>query len=481
MPEIPYEKEKFNKGITNAQTRTGKKNNERKGTQSARRIEPSNMDNVVLEKESTEDEGSQNWIGDAANWFYKYESTREWLRQKNIKEGTIKGYQNAMACYCEWRGIDPDGLAGEVEQLGKARALKHIQGLLSDYQEHLKTVRLNDGTGYAHGTIKLHVTALKSFYSIIFGHKILVKLRVNANERKNDKHIPDRLELRRILDVCDFPGKTLTLFQATTGMRVGDMVSLRIKDVEPALSDDTGFFPVWYTPEKNGSSTGKIFTIVPPCATTLLRQYLKLRKAEGEVFGPDTPTFVSSRKANTPISKGQVNYNFKKAVKAAGILSDMQMQAGVKLSDKELRSYFFNTLEGAGMQSRIVQYMGAHTVEYNSAYQHINIDLAIKEYRKYIGSIDPFYDADKEEAIVRAESLEARIESLAQRMEKLETGLYSREVAQAFSALTGVGCETEIVSSRRKLDECMDEGCLFMSHLGDDRYLIVKQGVKQDG
>lgn len=414
-------------------------------------------------------------------WFDKYASTKEWLRQKSIEPGTLSSYRLAMIPYCEWRGTDPDGLAEEVGSLGRDMALKGVQGQLSDYQEHLKTVRLENGTGYAQGTIKLHVTALKSFYSVVFGHKIIAKLRVNANVRKNETHIPNRLELRRILDTCDLRGKTLTLFQATTGMRVGDMVSLRVKDVEPALSDDTEFFPVWYTPQKNGKSTGRIFTLLPPCATALLRQYLRLRQTEGEEFGPETPAFVSNRNDGTPISTGQVNYHFKKAVKAAGILSDMEARAGVKLSDKGLRSYFFNTLEGAGMQRRIVQYMGAHTVEYISAYQRITVEQATEEYRRHLGSIDPFYDEEKEAAVRRAESLENEMETLKERMDKLETGQYAKQLVQELSGIRDGSCEGEIVSDSRKLERCIAEGCFFMFPIGEDRYFVCKKGVKQDG
>ena len=418
---------------------------------------------------------------DVMEWYSTYESTREWARQKSMKPRTLLSYSLAMRCYCEWRRMDPDGLREEILRLGDREAQNYIRGQLSDFQDYLMESKLPDGTKYAESMITYRVAAMLSFYSVVLGHPIKVNFKVNMNNRKRDQHIPTRLELRKILDCCDLRGKTFILFQATTGFRVGDMLSLCIKDVEPALDDKTDFFTINYVPEKNGKSTKERITVVPPCTVKLLRQYLRIRQDKGEKFVSNTPVFVPNMGGKTPISQNQVNEIIKAAVQKSGIFTDMQKQAGVCLRSHQLRAYFINCLKQDGMANDFVDYMSAHVIKYNGAYWSSPRETLINEYRKHVNAVDPYYDEEKEEAIQRAESLEAQVEDLYKRMERMEDERYSQEISRMFSHFMGGKCEPEIVSDRKTLDKYIAEGCILFPTFEKNRYFVIRPGGEPDG
>lgn len=411
---------------------------------------------------------------DTTEWAKQYASFNKWMDRKSLGPKTEKKYAAALRAYCVYRGMDPDELSNEVKQLGPLAAEEKVGNDLSKYQYVLKDVKLRDGTAYADGSIKSLVVALLSYYSTVFGHRVQVPIRVNPKIRKVRQYIPTRLELRKILSCCNMNEKAIILFQATTGFRIGDMLALKIRDIDGIYDKEKEYLPITYLAEKTGKSTGERITVVPPCTLDLLRDYLRIRADKGEVLQSDTPLFVSNKKSGKPITSVQVNNILKSAVHKAGILSDTQKESGVKVTSHRLRSYFINWLTQGGMPKYYVEYMAGHTVDYNGAYFDVSAQILIDEYRKHVHAVDPFFDEEKAESINNYISMKDTVAYLRERVENIETAKASEMYLQALDKLNGTQKDHHILSTPDEIDGYKAKGYIIVPIPNSTKHLAIR-------
>lgn len=412
----------------------------------------------------------------AKEWLSEYASSKEWLRHKNLSDSTIRRYYSSLMAYCEFRGMDPDGLSKEVERMGREKAIKEVPGFLADYQEHLKEQTLPDGTKYADGTIKGHVTALMSYYSTVLGTRLIVSIKVNPKRKKVKSHIPERTEMRRILSYCSLREKAPILFQYTTGMRIGDMLSLRIKHVEALMEETVDYIPLTYLAEKTGKHTGECTTVIPPCTVDVMRQYLHMREMAGEELGPDTPLFTSNKSTGKPITSVQINNILRAAVKKSEIISKMKESQGYKVSSHQLRAAFCNCLKHGGMNPEYVEHMMGHTSfdPYNGAYERFPPHMLVNAYKEHINCIDPFFDEEKEEALHQVKIYTEEVSDLKEQMKTLETRQVSHELSSPLSMLFGEAMETQLVHDAADLEEYKNKGWTCVPVWGGKKQLLFR-------
>ncbi|MDD4281933.1 MAG: site-specific integrase, partial [Candidatus Methanofastidiosa archaeon] len=325
----------------------------------------------------------------ARAWFESYQATRDWITYKDLAFRTLNNYHEGMEKYCAFRSKDPDELRAEVIALqGSATVSNTVAKHIVDFQRHLLETGNSNGTPYAAGTILNYKTAAQSFYSHILGHKISVTPMVSRTERSRDKHIPTREEFRRMLDASDAMGRLYMLFQALTGVRIGDMLRMTIADVQGALQEETEYLLIPYSPQKRGKTIGKRHTVLPPPGVDALRAFLQYRQQKGEAFTSATPLFPSSKNPGKSISSSQINNIIREAERKAGILSPLDRERNVKLTSHELRAYFSNCMENAGMVKSHIDYMIGHkTDDYHKAYLQITPDTIIGDYKQFLWAV----------------------------------------------------------------------------------------------
>jgi integrase len=130
--------------------------------------------------------------------------------------------------------LDPDGLRDEFRGNIDTDTVTQISHHLTGFEQMLLDKKLPNGTNYAGKTIVSVRLSVQSFYSYTFGVKFNVSTGT-TKQNKRPKHIPTRLELRKMLDCCKLRDKTLILMQASTGMRARDLLKTRVGDIDNIL------------------------------------------------------------------------------------------------------------------------------------------------------------------------------------------------------------------------------------------------------
>jgi integrase len=389
----------------------------------------------------------------AEEWYNSFESTKDWCSYKGLSRGSIEAYYMGLKTYCEYRNKTPDELRSEVLSIGNGEsAAGHASKLLVDYQKYLVKLKTKRGTPFSPSAVLSYKNAAQSFYAFILNHKISVPNQVAKGERARDKHIPTREELRRMVDLCDVRETAYLLCQASTGLRIGDMLALTIGKVKDVLKEETEYVVIGYVPQKRGNIIGPRHTILPPFGVKAVRNYLNLRKEIGEEFHSWTPLFPSPMNRDEPIVAAQINKIIKRVVQEAGILTPMEVEDHVKLTSQELRAYFGNCLENAGMIRSHVDYMMAHkTNNYFGAYLNITPKMILADYKEYLWAVDPYYDAEKQKIIEECDSLQGRLDMHEKRLEMLESVQVENVHARTLSGDDNGKWEVRILSNEAEI------------------------------
>lgn len=137
------------------------------------------------------------------------------VRKANLSLRTEQTYQGWLKRYLEWRkGADPR----ETPEQG-------IEGFL----EHLAVEQL-----VAYGTQRQALNALHFFYKHALGMDLEKLHYLRARERKRLPVVLTPEEVRRILDVMQGTPALMAKIAYGGGLRVSELIRLRIKDVDPA-------------------------------------------------------------------------------------------------------------------------------------------------------------------------------------------------------------------------------------------------------
>jgi integrase/recombinase XerD len=163
------------------------------------------------------------------------------LRMNNPSPRTMQSIEHVLKCANEFTGK-------QLDKAGWADLMEYIEHMQKD--------------GYKHSSIALHKSKLKQFYLFCFEET------ENTEYRKIAKRLSDHIEkknlspmdiltsedIKRVLNVSSHERErciVASLFES--GMRVGELLNLRIKDVQ---MDEIKQEVIFHIPELPGSKTG---------------------------------------------------------------------------------------------------------------------------------------------------------------------------------------------------------------------------------
>ena len=120
-----------------------------------------------------------------------------------------------------------------------------------------------------------HVNALKLFFDdndVTFSRRVLNQLKAKNNQAISWENTPSNEQIRRITEYMPIHGKTMTLILASSGMRVGALVQLKLEDVDLDMEPVKLRIRAEYTKSKQ-----KRITFISPEAKEALLEWLKYR------------------------------------------------------------------------------------------------------------------------------------------------------------------------------------------------------------
>jgi integrase len=120
-----------------------------------------------------------------------------------------------------------------------------------------------------------HVNALKLFFDdsdVMFSRRVLNQLKAKNNKAISWENTPSNEQIKRVIEYMPIHGKAMTLMLASSGMRVGALVQLKLEDVDLNTEPVRIRIRAQYTKSKQ-----KRITFISPEAKEALLEWLKYR------------------------------------------------------------------------------------------------------------------------------------------------------------------------------------------------------------
>jgi len=240
-------------------------------------------------------------------------------------------------------------------------------------------------------------------------------------------------EIRRLLDIADERMRTVILLLASTGMRIGAIPGLRLRNIEKVEIDAaTSIYKIMVY---EGFKEEYITFTTPEC-TVAIDSYLKMRERYGEKLNTNSFVIREQFDVRDPFAISKC-----KEVKAntlTGKLIDLAVRAGIR--QKELlegkphgtirndvpithgfRKFFTSQLVKSDLKSELRWLLEGHNLKANDpAYVRTQEEDLLEQYQKGIDNltIDP---ANRLKRTVETLKIEkSRIDGLEAKIQKLE-------------------------------------------------------------
>lgn len=252
-------------------------------------------------------------------------------------------------------------------------------------------IRWHREKGNATSTQRLRATQLKRWtrvngLGVNWDLIIIPRVRPVVSDRA-----PTKTELRLLTSYGRSWMLPTTLTLASSGMRVGSLIKLRLKHLNLESFPDIAIIEV-----PPGATKGGIgyYTAITPEAREALVKSLERRREKGEDLGPESPLLKSPN--NDGITYVAVRHAWVKMLKGAGLIE--KSHGTYVLHIHTLRKFFRSQVEGALTKSIREALMGHLTAEYlDRNYLRIPEDTLALEYRKTIPALTVFEDVMSEE------------------------------------------------------------------------------------
>jgi integrase len=157
--------------------------------------------------------------------------------------------------------------------------------LVSDYLMYIK-----NNKNLSTSTILVAYSTIKKFYSVNRVRLDWDHLK-HFKESSRKKRIEDRLytkeEIDQMLIHADLRDKVVIYTLLSTGMRVGGLAGIQIKDIEYIEQYKLYKFTV-YANDKDSIEERYVTYCTPECAE-IIKKYLKFREMQGDILKPNSP------------------------------------------------------------------------------------------------------------------------------------------------------------------------------------------------
>ena len=240
-----------------------------------------------------------------------------------------------MLIYPELRGLKGKALRSRLNEL----SVRYVQED-RDFRKDLILFR-KYLSGKSPNTLNQRITMVKRFLEdngIEFPRVFLRNLHGKGGEAISDERVPTAEEIRRIVEYMPIHAKTLTLVLASSGMRIGEALQLRVEDVD--LKSEPARINIRASYTKTGR---KRFTFISTEARDQLEEWLRYRKEFIELskrrFGAKK-RLVDRSDRLFPFSFNNFNQIWANALRKAGLYERDRETGRITLRPHNLRKFF---------------------------------------------------------------------------------------------------------------------------------------------
>jgi integrase len=314
-----------------------------------------------------------NW--EAHEWRMQHRANVEAQLKRFLervgRRGSSKSVENAlyhMSVFCSFLKLEPDEIPRHVKKEGVYEVLDEFVGWL-----------VKD-CGVAPHTLKNSLSISKKFLRLS-GFEVsndVLRSRVDMPRMfaKTVDRAPTLDELRRILLHTNSRGKAMVSMLASSGMRIGELLSLRVKDIDLARHPVTVFLRAEVTKDRQAR-----FCFASDEASALLREYLgpRAEKPDECVFNTTTRGRAHAT-GNLPMTYWNADRIFTLAVRHSGLEQKDDYGRDV-LHLHSLRKFFFSQLVPV-LGREVVEALMGHKAFLDSSYRRFTMEQMAGHYLK---------------------------------------------------------------------------------------------------
>jgi len=336
--------------------------------------------------------------------------------QMYSSKNSIHVYKTALKRYFKALNVDPNKYFKEKR----------------DYEADMKNffIQIKDSPPK---TIKTYLSAVKSFLAeneVDISEKFWrnLKNKINGSRALTMDRIPSNEELKSILTHMDAKGKALFLMLASSGMRIGEALQLKLNDIdlesEPAKVNISGKYTKTGNPRIAFISTE---------AKEVIKEWFKVRDDYIKAAAGKSHKYKKSVEDNRifPFLNNTAWCMWKNAVKKAGLDETDKTTNRSKLHPHVLRKYF-RTKMGAVIPVDIVEALMGHEGYLTEVYRRYSQEQLAEFYLKGEDSLTVFKDHNglsklRKEIEQRNETYDEIINRQAAEIKKLREKLAEME------------------------------------------------------
>ncbi len=187
------------------------------------------------------------------------------------------------------------------------------------------------------------------------------------------------------LQSADVRGRAMFLTLASSGLRVGELLSLSLSDID--LDADPAMITVRAPLAKNKQSR---YTFITNEAKEAVRQYLKVRDTYLDKAGVRVAPLVAAGKKATvhtgsdllfPLNPSTVNKIWETLLKRAGIFSRDAKSNRNQYRIHSLRKFFISQISLKGSRT-LAEHLSGHLGYLDASYRQVSPEFAAAEYKK---------------------------------------------------------------------------------------------------
>ena len=214
-------------------------------------------------------------------------------------------------------------------------------------------------------------------------------------------------EIQQILSVCDLRSKAMVLLMISSGVRIGALHSMQIRDLtEINFQGKVKLYRV----EVYARTRDRYFTFTTPECYNAIQEYQNFRTRCGEQLGDKSPLFRKHFNRLDPFTINVPKFLLDDSVEK--IMDEVLRKSGVKTSEAmrshALRKGFMSTCERTGMKSINVKMLLGHSIGVENSYYKPTDDDLLNDYMTHTAdalTIDPTKRLEKQ---IEAQSEEAK-------------------------------------------------------------------------
>jgi integrase len=251
---------------------------------------------------------------------------------------------------------------------------------------------LDEYVGWMVGTCKLAPHSLKNDLSVakkwlrlqgfdISNDLLRGKVEMPRMFIRTVDRAPTPAELRSMILHTNARGKAMLSMLASSGMRIGELLSLRVKDIDFNRSPVTVFLRAEVTKDRQPR-----YCFLSDEAISFLRNFLGDRISDQEAYlFPTTSRGRKHELGNKPMTYWNADKIFTKAVQNAGLEKKDDYGRDV-LHIHTLRKFFFSQLVPA-LGREVVEALMGHKNFLDASYRRFTMDQMAEQYLKGMGEV----------------------------------------------------------------------------------------------